>query len=93
MTNTLPGEMVRCVCLTGYVGDGRNCTGERERGGRGIEVERGQGREEVGKRERGKEHIEGKRAKGGGGGEGTPSVVVYTGTWQHSAPHRCIWSS
>ena len=26
--NTLPGESIRCTCLTGYVGDGKTCKGK-----------------------------------------------------------------
>jgi len=58
--NTLPGETVRCTCLTGFVGDGRTCTGEKRKGG-----EEGRTGEEG--REGGREGgIEGGREEGGG---------------------------
>ena len=70
VTNTLPGEMVRCVCLTGYVGNGRNCTGEREGGRRGREG--GRGREREGGRGEGREgRREGMKVRGKGRKEGT----------------------
>ena len=58
VTNTLPGEMVRCVCLTGYVGNGRNCTGKRE--------EREGGREGEGGRKGGEGERRGEGGKEGG---------------------------